>query len=164
MNRAKFCSFFFGWVFLSVCIWFLKSNRNSNKGKVNGTDLPLSLPGFSQHHWSLNASCSGWRGYLKVSRRCCTGFPTSAFHRHLQPFKTYPKINAGSWDSGMVLRNGGRFCFLPYTSRSEVQCKKLIAKFEMVFALASSDTKKITVHCYETASSPQPQATCASYD
>ena len=63
----------------------------------------------------------------------------------------------------MVLTNSGLFCCLPCTSRSEVQCKKLVAKFEMMFAVANSGTKKITVHSYETASSSWLHATHASY-
>lgn len=36
-------------------------------------------------------SCSGWRGYLKVTPRCRTEFAASALPWHLQPFKAYSK-------------------------------------------------------------------------
>lgn len=111
-NTFIVCFPFLFFLFKPVFIWFLKSNKNSNKGKVNRTDLPLSLGlkdrGFLQYHWSLNASCSRWRGYMKVSHRCCTKLKTSALLWHLQPFKTHPKIVI--WGPGMVLTKSGLLC------------------------------------------------------
>lgn len=136
MSRERYCSLGFVFIFvlvhffslLSVYIWFLKSNRNTNKEKVDRTDLPLSLQGFPQHHWSLSAS---WRGHLKVSCQSYTGFATSADPWHLQPFKTYPKLNAVLWHPSMALTN--RDCFasclaLPegrYIARSWLLNRKL---------------------------------------